>query len=118
MLLMDEPLGALDALTRSKLMRLIDQVWRETQTTVVYVTHNVSEAVFLADRVVVLKANPGEIVRDFMIAPPRPRNPLSQAIVDWNAASMMRCLNLTLTKSHHKIPPAEAGTLAGATVDA
>lgn len=76
-LLMDEPLGALDALTREKLMGLIEKVWQQTRTTVVYVTHNVSEAVFLADRVLVLKANPGEVVLDLMIDLPRPRDPFS-----------------------------------------
>jgi NitT/TauT family transport system ATP-binding protein len=74
-LLMDEPLGALDALTREKLMRLIEQVRRESKTTVVYVTHNVSEAVFLADRVVILKGGPGEVVLDAAIDLPRPRDP-------------------------------------------
>jgi NitT/TauT family transport system ATP-binding protein len=81
-LLMDEPLGALDALTREKLMGLIDRVWRQTRTTVVYITHNVGEAVFLADRVIVLKSAPGEIVLDLMIDLPRPRDPLAQPIVE------------------------------------
>jgi NitT/TauT family transport system ATP-binding protein len=81
-LLMDEPLGALDALTREKLMGLIDRVWRQTQTTVVYITHNVSEAVFLADRVLVLKAQPGEVVLDLAIDLPRPRDPLSSGAVE------------------------------------
>jgi NitT/TauT family transport system ATP-binding protein len=74
-LLMDEPLGALDALTREKLMRLIEQVWQQSATTVVYVTHNVAEAVFLADRVLVLKGGPGEVVLDLPIDLPRPRDP-------------------------------------------
>ena len=74
-LLMDEPLGALDALTREKLMQLIEQVWRQSETTVVYVTHNVAEAVFLADRVLVLKAEPGEVIVDLPIDLPRPRDP-------------------------------------------
>lgn len=81
-LLMDEPLGALDALTREKLMSVIDRVWRQTRTTVVYITHNVSEAVFLADRVLVLKANPGEIVLDLTIDLPRPRDALSPHAVE------------------------------------
>jgi NitT/TauT family transport system ATP-binding protein len=76
-LLMDEPLGALDALTREKLMSLIEKVWQHTRTTVVYITHNVGEAVFLADRVLVLKANPGEVVLDLTIDLPRPRDALS-----------------------------------------
>jgi NitT/TauT family transport system ATP-binding protein len=81
-LLMDEPLGALDALTREKLMGLIDRVWRQTRTTVVYITHNVGEAVFLADRVVVLKAGPGEVVLDLAIDLPRPRDPLAARAVE------------------------------------
>lgn len=81
-LLMDEPLGALDALTREKLMSLIDHVWRQSQTTVVYITHNVAEAVFLADRVLVLKANPGEVVLDLMVDLPRPRDALSARAVE------------------------------------
>jgi len=72
---MDEPLGALDALTREKLMQLIEQVWRQSETTVVYITHNVAEAVFLADRVLVLKGDPGEVVLDVPIDLPRPRDP-------------------------------------------
>jgi NitT/TauT family transport system ATP-binding protein len=81
-LLMDEPLGALDALTREKLMRLIEQVWRQSETTVVYVTHNVSEAVFLSDRVLVLKAEPGEVVCDLAIGLPRPRDPYDAKVVE------------------------------------
>ncbi len=81
-LLMDEPLGALDALTREKLMSLIEKVWKETQTTVVYITHNVSEAVFLADRVLVLKANPGKVVLDLTIDLPRPRDALAADTIE------------------------------------
>ncbi len=81
-LLMDEPLGALDALTREKLMRLIEQVWRQSETTVVYVTHNVAEAVFLADRVLVLKGEPGEVVCDLAIDLPRPRDSYDAQVVD------------------------------------
>jgi NitT/TauT family transport system ATP-binding protein len=81
-LLMDEPLGALDALTREKLMSLIEKVWQHTRTTVVYITHNVGEAVFLADRVLVLKANPGEVVLDLTIDLPRPRDALSTQAIE------------------------------------
>jgi len=81
-LLMDEPLGALDALTREKLMRLIEQVWRQSETTVVYVTHNVSEAVFLADRVVILKGGPGEVILDTNIDLPRARDPYHPRAVE------------------------------------
>jgi NitT/TauT family transport system ATP-binding protein len=80
-LLMDEPLGAVDAMTREKLMELIDRVWRRAGTTVVYVTHNIGEAVFLADRVIVLKSNPGEVVLDLAVDLPRPRDQLSMEAI-------------------------------------
>lgn len=82
-LLMDEPLGALDALTREKLMALVSDVWQRTEKTVVYVTHNVAEAVYLADRVIVLKPRPGEIAADVTIELRRPRDALSQAAVKY-----------------------------------
>ena len=60
-LLMDEPFAALDALTRDDMQRLLADVWRETRKTVIYVTHNVAEAVYLADRVVVMSSHPGTV---------------------------------------------------------
>jgi NitT/TauT family transport system ATP-binding protein len=76
-LLMDEPFAALDALTRDDMQRLLADVWRETRKTVVYVTHNVAEAVFLADRVVVMTAHPGTVKIELPILLARPRDPLS-----------------------------------------
>jgi NitT/TauT family transport system ATP-binding protein len=76
-LLMDEPFAALDALTRDEMQRLLADVWRETRKTVVYVTHNVAEAVFLADRVLVMTPHPGRVKADVRIELARPRNPLS-----------------------------------------
>jgi len=76
-LLMDEPFAALDALTRDDMQRLLADVWRETRKTVVYVTHNVAEAVFLADRVVVMTPHPGRVKCQVPITLARPRDPLS-----------------------------------------
>ncbi len=76
-LLMDEPFAALDALTRDDMQRLLADVWKETRKTVIYVTHNVAEAVYLADRVIVMSPHPGTIKATIEITLPRPRDPLS-----------------------------------------
>jgi len=82
-LLMDEPFAALDALTRDDMQRLLADVWRATKKTVVYVTHNVAEAVFLADRVVVMTPHPGTVKTEVAIRLGRPRDPLSVEFVDY-----------------------------------
>ncbi len=82
-LLMDEPFAALDALTRDEMQRLLAEVWRETRKTVVYVTHNVAEAVFLADRVIVMTPHPGRIRAQVRIGLKRPRDPLSVEFLEY-----------------------------------
>ncbi|WP_437289440.1 ABC transporter ATP-binding protein [Sorangium sp. So ce406] len=73
-LLLDEPFGALDALTRTKLQQELQRIWQTEQITMILVTHDVEEAVFLGDRVVVLEPRPGRIKRVVPVDVPRPRS--------------------------------------------
>ena len=82
-LLMDEPFAALDALTREEMQRLLVDVWRETKKTVVYVTHNVAEAVYLGDRIVILTPHPGTVKAQVRIPTPRPRDTLSVEFLEY-----------------------------------
>jgi len=72
-LLMDEPFGALDAQTRQLMQELLTRVWEEHRLTVLFVTHDIDEAVFLSDRVLLMTARPGRIKQDVPIELPRPR---------------------------------------------
>jgi NitT/TauT family transport system ATP-binding protein len=73
-LLMDEPFGALDALTRVKMQSLLLSLWTGIRTTVIFVTHDIDEALFLADRVLVMSARPGRIVDELVLPFGRPRD--------------------------------------------
>jgi ABC-type nitrate/sulfonate/bicarbonate transport system ATPase subunit len=73
-LLMDEPFGALDALTRERLQEELLDIWQRTHLTVLFVTHSMEEAVLLSDRVVVMTAGPGKIESDYTVALERPRD--------------------------------------------
>ena len=74
-LLMDEPFGALDAQTRCQMQSYLLQIWKQVDVTIVFITHDLDEAVYLADRILVLGAHPGR-VREIMEVPvPRPRDP-------------------------------------------
>lgn len=81
-LLMDEPFGALDAFTRDRLHHEVEQIWSATHKTILFVTHNVREAIALGDRVVVFAPRPGRIIREFRIDLPRPRSLEDHSLVD------------------------------------
>ncbi len=73
-LLLDEPFGALDAQTRAKMQDELARLWEQRRKTVVFVTHDVEEAVYLADRIVVLSPRPGRVKQQFTLSLPRPRS--------------------------------------------
>jgi NitT/TauT family transport system ATP-binding protein len=73
-LLMDEPFGALDAQSRCKMQAHLLEIWRNIDITIVFITHDLDEAIFLADRILVLKAHPGEVLELVEVPVPRPRS--------------------------------------------
>ena len=74
LLLLDEPFGALDAMTRESMNLQLQRIWLESRKTVLMITHGIAEAVFLSDRVVVMTPRPGKVAREIRIDIPRPRN--------------------------------------------
>jgi NitT/TauT family transport system ATP-binding protein len=101
-LLMDEPFGALDALTRDRLHAELESLWAATNKTILFVTHNVREAVALGDRVLVFSPRPGRIVGEFAIDLPRPRS-LEDAAVVAQTAPIMSLLRQTLHEDQEQV---------------
>ena len=97
LLLMDEPFGALDEITRHKLDADLLHLWREKKLTVVFVTHSIHEAVFLSSRVVMMAARPGRIVDQFVIDEPYPRQP--EFMVSARFAQYARTLQESLLRA-------------------
>jgi NitT/TauT family transport system ATP-binding protein len=97
-LLMDEPFAALDAQTRDLLHDELERIWSETGRTIVFVTHNVREAVRLGDRIVLLTFRPGRVKQDFQISLPRPRH-IEETDVARTARDVLDCLREEINKS-------------------
>jgi len=100
-LLMDEPFGALDAITRDLLHDELERIWRETGISVLFVTHNVREAVRLGDRVVLLSSRPGRVVAEFPIVAPRPRRIESPEVAAASAAIIDQLREEVARHGHH-----------------
>ena len=84
-LLMDEPFGALDAQTRAKMQRHLLDIWRNIDVTILFITHDLDEAVYLADRILVLKAHPGQTLEVIEVPVPRPRSAAQFGSVEFQA---------------------------------
>jgi NitT/TauT family transport system ATP-binding protein len=97
---MDEPFGALDAMTREQLYGDVQRIWSERRKTIVFVTHDVREAVCLGDRVVLMSPHPGRVSEEFAIDLPRPRDPTGMPVAEV-ASRITEAL-----RSH--LPPEEA----------
>jgi NitT/TauT family transport system ATP-binding protein len=95
---MDEPVAALDAQTRDLLHDELERIWAETGRTIIFVTHNVREAVRLGDRVALLTFRPGRVKQQFSVNLPRPRH-MEQADVAHAAGEILGCLREEINKS-------------------
>src|SRR5690625_3989673 len=97
-LLLDEPFSALDAFTKMQLQDLLLNIWNIHQTTIVLVTHDIDEATYLCDRIVVLRGEPGEIIKEYEVTEPRPRSRGSKVLADFKTKILE---SLDLRKAHH-----------------
>jgi NitT/TauT family transport system ATP-binding protein len=104
-ILMDEPFGALDAQTRGDMQALLLHIWDETACTVLFVTHDVEEAVYLADRIFILSARPGRIVEDVPVALGRPRDPAMKQTKDFHDLQdyVLACLRRAPGTGHVRV---------------
>ena len=98
-LLMDEPFGALDAQTRCRMQAHLLEIWRKIDVTIVFITHDLEEAIFLADRILVLSAHPGEVQELIEVPVPRPRS-AAQFISPTFLATKARLEELIHSKAH------------------
>jgi ABC-type nitrate/sulfonate/bicarbonate transport system ATPase subunit len=96
LVLLDEPFGALDALTRTDLQAWLAALWEQERSSVLLVTHDVEEAIFLADRVIVLSPRPGRVAFELAVSLPRPRTPdmIASAAFIQDRATLLQALGL------------------------
>ncbi|MCJ2128163.1 ABC transporter ATP-binding protein [Methylobacterium sp. E-045] len=106
-LLMDEPFGALDAQTRSIMQDNLLRLWPRISATIVFVTHDIEEAILLADRILVMSAGPGRILREIAVDLPRPRS-VDLAVDPHFLALKKECLDLIRQESRHVFEADEA----------
>ncbi len=110
-MLMDEPFGALDAQTRLMMQELLLGIWHEVRTTVVFVTHDIDEAAFLADRIFVMTSRPGQIKAELKVDLPRPRTP--EMMTDPAFADLKRqCLAMVREESLRAMGPLPTSLVA------
>ena len=84
-LLMDEPFSALDTQSRARMQAYLIEIWRKIDITIVFITHDLDEAIYLADRILVLKAHPGEVEELIEVPVPRPRHPSQSLTPEFRA---------------------------------
>ena len=103
LLLMDEPFGALDAQTRAQMQSLLLQLWSQHPTTVVFVTHDIDEALLLADRILVMSPRPGRLIDDIALPATRPRTHEQLTQAPW-VQLKRHCLNLLKHPNGQELP--------------
>ena len=119
LLIMDEPFAALDAMTREQMAGELQRIWLQSGKTVIFITHSISEAVFLSDRIVLMSARPGRIVETFVNDAPRPRD-----LTDLEGPGMARLATAIRARLDNRQPPMQGsrphldGAAADRTVDA
>jgi NitT/TauT family transport system ATP-binding protein len=109
-MLMDEPFGALDAQTRMKMQELLLEAWTRIQTTIVFITHDIDEALFLADRILVMSPRPGRLIEELVLDFPRPRG---SALVTSARFTELKRHCLALLHPHAMVEPLERLTPLG-----